>query len=330
MELFLASAVPLPPLFGAARQAPTLLRCSMPLSSLQRLCPKRGDRRKKSLRLIQLYWLLVIGVSVVRLVWGVKEIDVRESTGFWSTLWNFVWIFQPCLHILCGIVGIIIFNQSNFSRDDIWGSLRDTFLAADIPRRDGEDDTEAVKRLTTAEPRKETPEFSAGLWQTMSFQWLNPLIRLGNKRLFEYNDFYDCMPNEHPAILFARFNKLWNERVNSGVPIKRWSLANVVYKFTLPETNFSALYKFTYDTLLMIAPLFLDLVVTYLEDRSDGNPIATRWRGLIFVGLMALNGILQTILLHQYFHNQYQLGLQIRSALSTAVYEKSLRLDRSK
>lgn len=43
-----------------------------------------------------------------------------------------------------------------------------------------------------------------------------------------------------------------------------------------------------------------------------------------------MNALAETCLLHQYFHIQFSLGISLRSSLSTAIYEKALRVDRSK
>lgn len=52
--------------------------------------------------------------------------------------------------------------------------------------------------------------------------------------------------------------------------------------------------------------------------------------GVFFVVLLACNGLTETALLHQYFHRMMQSGVNVRSALCTAIYEKALVVDRNK
>lgn len=50
------------------------------------------------------------------------------------------------------------------------------------------------------------------------------------------------------------------------------------------------------------------------------------WKGYFYACLMLLTAMLQTLILSQYFHRMFIVGLRIRTALISAIFRKSLRM----
>lgn len=53
-----------------------------------------------------------------------------------------------------------------------------------------------------------------------------------------------------------------------------------------------------------------------------GNSDEPEWRGYFYVFLMMLTATLQTLILSQYFHRMYLVGMRVRTALTSAIYRK--------
>jgi len=53
-----------------------------------------------------------------------------------------------------------------------------------------------------------------------------------------------------------------------------------------------------------------------------GNTNEPLWRGYFYVFLMMLTATLQTLILSQYFHRMYLVGMRVRTALTSAIYRK--------
>lgn len=53
-----------------------------------------------------------------------------------------------------------------------------------------------------------------------------------------------------------------------------------------------------------------------------GNSEEPLWRGYFYVFLMMLTATLQTLILSQYFHRMYLVGMRIRTSLTSAIYRK--------
>jgi hypothetical protein len=86
----------------------------------------------------------------------------------------------------------------------------------------------------------------------------------------------------------------------------------------------AGILKLLSDAAIFVGPLALNQIISFLGDSS--LPL---WRGAVLVGAMAFAAIFQSLCLHQYFHRCLHVGMNVRSALTAAVYAKSLRLSRA-
>lgn len=53
------------------------------------------------------------------------------------------------------------------------------------------------------------------------------------------------------------------------------------------------------------------------------------WKGYLYAVLLLLTAVLQTLVLSQYFHRMFLVGLRMRTALIAAIYRKALRMSNS-
>ena len=130
------------------------------------------------------------------------------------------------------------------------------------------------------------------------------------------------------AALHSRFESLWRAEVDAGRDPKLWRI--FVRGFSAPFVP-AAAFKFGYDVLQFAGPTVLHAVVTYMQGADEKNWWASfvpfEYRGYYFAGTLLCANLLATILLHQYFHRVYMVGMNLRSVTISSVYSKSLRLD---
>ncbi|XP_061083753.1 ATP-binding cassette sub-family C member 2-like isoform X1 [Conger conger] len=81
----------------------------------------------------------------------------------------------------------------------------------------------------------------------------------------------------------------------------------------------SAVLKFLHDLLSFIAPQLLKLLVSYTHDMT----IYT-WTGYLYTVLLLLVNIVQSLFMQQYLQRCFVLGTQVRTAITAAVYKKTL------
>lgn len=85
--------------------------------------------------------------------------------------------------------------------------------------------------------------------------------------------------------------------------------------------------KWVNSTLQFGPPIILNFFLAFLEDRASGVVGSDQdWKGYVWIiGLFALLTV-RTLVENSYFHRVARVGFQVRTAISTAVYKKALRL----
>ena len=82
----------------------------------------------------------------------------------------------------------------------------------------------------------------------------------------------------------------------------------------------SAILQLIYTIISFVSPQLVNFLIAFVE--SD-EPM---WRGYLYTITLIAVTMLNTIINSQYFFFQYSIGLKIRTALTSAIYRKSLRL----
>ncbi|XP_061083514.1 ATP-binding cassette sub-family C member 2-like [Conger conger] len=97
-----------------------------------------------------------------------------------------------------------------------------------------------------------------------------------------------------------------------------WLVSTIgkTFKWVLLE---SAVFKLLQDLLSFISPQLLKLLVAYTDDMT----IYT-WKGYLYIVLLLLVNILQSLFLQQHYQRCFVLGTQVRTAIMAAVYKKTL------
>ena len=72
-------------------------------------------------------------------------------------------------------------------------------------------------------------------------------------------------------------------------------------------------------TLPTLDPLYTicRLMIKYTEDTEEEE-----WRGYVYAVLLFVVAVIQSLLLHQYFHRCFLVGMRVRTAIISAVYSK--------
>lgn len=59
------------------------------------------------------------------------------------------------------------------------------------------------------------------------------------------------------------------------------------------------------------------LLIEYVKDDNEAT-----WKGYFYAALMFVAAVIQSLLLHQYFHRCFLAGMRVRSGIIAAVYHK--------
>ncbi|KAF0697853.1 Aste57867_11493 [Aphanomyces stellatus] len=162
-----------------------------------------------------------------------------------------------------------------------------------------------------------SPSELGGCWSNVFFSWLTPLLDLGNKRPLEFDDLYQLNADDRAVHISETFKKYWAIEMTKSKPRLWWALAR---SFGGPFVA-AGFLKLIHDSLQFVGPMVIKYIIAFLSD-----PSADISTGLYYVVAIFVSGVVQSFSLRQYFFLCFETGLRFRSAVVTAVYQKSLVL----
>ncbi|XP_076816557.1 multidrug resistance-associated protein 1-like isoform X1 [Clavelina lepadiformis] len=203
-------------------------------------------------------------------------------------------------------------------------------------------------------PKEYCPESYASFLSKLFFNWFNPLILLGYKKTLESNDLWklneiDESKNVGPTLL-----QYWNEELgksrksmekhpphgyvneameeHNSVEDEKSKLdyIHARYKPSLTKAFgkqfwktflFSVFFKLINDVIQFVSPILLSAMIDFTVDLS--MPL---WQGYVFAAAMYVVAIIKAVALQQYFQKCTVIGMRLRTALVSIIYEKALLL----
>ncbi|PFH36151.1 hypothetical protein BESB_043430 [Besnoitia besnoiti] len=224
------------------------------------------------------------------------------------------------------------------------------YADADIEEGEEEErDGEARKHLA--------PEFHASVWQKLTFAWLSPLVSKGRTQSLTQRDLYRLPPSMQAKAQADTLEEAWRAEEEASRPLfpvpgfsvpqpppsSSWSVARFPLRFRSDFRTPSlfrvllkcyghrlilpACLKFVVDLLGFVGPVMLHRIISFLgSDTAAADAEATLWDGVFYAGILLCSSVVQSFLLHQYFHLQLVLGMQMRVAVASLIFRKALRL----
>ncbi|XP_063443624.1 multidrug resistance-associated protein 1-like isoform X2 [Mytilus trossulus] len=208
------------------------------------------------------------------------------------------------------------------------------------------------------------PEERSSFLSRLIFWWFNSMVVQGYKRDIKRENLWSLNHDDNTSSVFPRFEKYWKkeeERVEkknqrrpengevadtNGIEMKTRTEDGQLYtevevkdgankppekkllicfiKVFGPICLLHAFYKLLFDILQFISPLILRLLIRFTKDKEEYE-----WRGYLYSVLMFLVAVVQSLILHQYFHGAQLVGMRLRTSIIAAVYNKMLKLSSS-
>ena len=78
----------------------------------------------------------------------------------------------------------------------------------------------------------------------------------------------------------------------------------------------------------MLSPQMMKLLIGYVESNgiNGSNDSQELWKGYFYAVLLLTITMVQTILTAQYNERMFLIGMKLRTALTSTIYDKSLRM----
>ncbi|KAK2664214.1 hypothetical protein Ddye_002788 [Dipteronia dyeriana] len=184
---------------------------------------------------------------------------------------------------------------------------------ADTNVDNGRDDSKVVLQGHGSN-EKVTPFAEAGFFSNVSFWWLNPLMKKGKERILEDKDIPQLRLADEARTCYSIFME---QKGSSDSPPLLSVIWLCQWKAVL-ASGFLALIKVL---TLSASPLFLR---EFIKVASGKETI--KYEAYVLTGGLFLAKCLESLSERQWFFRTRLIGLQVRSMLSAAIYQKQLRL----
>ncbi|CCK71890.1 ATP-binding cassette glutathione S-conjugate transporter YCF1 KNAG_0I00990 [Huiozyma naganishii CBS 8797] len=185
--------------------------------------------------------------------------------------------------------------------------------------------------------RKPNPYDSANIFSRISFTWMSGLMKAGYEKYLVEEDMYKLPERFDSEEVSSKMDKNWeNEVKQKAKPSLTWALCLTFGNKML----LAAFFKVLHDILAFTQPQLLRLLISFVSRYNEerGNTYTEYFtskirelplvRGfMIAIGMFCV-GFTQTCVLHQYFLNTFNTGMNVKSALTSIIYNKALVLSR--
>ncbi|XP_072031297.1 ATP-binding cassette sub-family C member 8-like [Amphiura filiformis] len=160
----------------------------------------------------------------------------------------------------------------------------------------------------------------------MTFWWLNWLLKLGFKQPIEIQDL-GTLPETHKA--FRLYSNL-KEDIRKQQTCPLWKH---LYRICRRDIILAGFTRLGFDIAGYIGPLALNGIVTYAinyeEKQAEAHYVTIEEffsNGFVLVGVIFISSTLQSVLIQKHVYQCNIIGLHVRTAIQTLVYDKSLKL----
>jgi ATP-binding cassette subfamily C (CFTR/MRP) protein 2 len=165
-----------------------------------------------------------------------------------------------------------------------------------------------------------TPFAKAGFLSTMSFWWMNRLMKQGKERILEENDIPQLRQADRAQTCYLMFKEQLTKQKQKGTH-ESPSMFSVIFSCQKKEILISGFFALIKVLTVSTGPLFLKAFIEVAEGEA-----AFRYEGYVLAGGLFLAKCLESFCERQWFFQTRLIGLQLRSFLSAAIYQKQLRL----
>ncbi|EDV19525.1 uncharacterized protein TRIADDRAFT_51152 [Trichoplax adhaerens] len=190
--------------------------------------------------------------------------------------------------------------------------------------------------LTILHLQSPCPENNASFLSRITFWWMTGLMITGYRHPLTNEDLWDLNEKDKAYEVAPLITTEWNKEMRKMK--HRDSYSGTLYLFFQVSSSpslalallrafggtffFGGFLKFLHDCLVFVSPQLLRELIRFTANKDE--PV---WSGYLWAALMFLSAIVQSLILHQYFHRCFVTGMRLRTAIISIVYRKSLKLN---
>ncbi|CAN9431166.1 unnamed protein product [Alternaria alternata] len=175
--------------------------------------------------------------------------------------------------------------------------------------------------------RKVSPEYTAGFFSRLSWQWMQPLMRVGYKRPLEKNDIWTVNPDRSAEVLANKLEAAFKRRRAEG---KERPLLGAMFETFKWEFIIGGTCQLSASVIQAVAPFVLRYLINfavraYVAERSDA-PAPNIGEGIgLVIGITAMQ-FLQSLATNHFMYRGMMIGGEARGVLIALIFNKAMKL----
>ncbi|PKA56340.1 ABC transporter C family member 9 [Apostasia shenzhenica] len=279
----------------------------------------------KSVKVLSLLVLLVAILSFQK----AATIDLPWAFRLWCCI-----IFFQSATSLAFNIGFIVLNKLIIRPEEfveVIGLLAGLFLIAiSIMGKTGISSTSSSTTepllygsadLKQAESVRNCPYGRATITQLVTFSWLNPLLSVGIKKPLEQHEVPEIDVKDSAEMLSRLFDECL-ERVKENNGLKSSSIYRAMFLFVRRKALINACFAVVSASASYVGPSLINDFVNFLGGKGDHRLRSGYLLALTFLSAKFVEAVAQ----RQWIFGARQLGLRLRAALISHIYQKGLHL----
>ncbi|KAJ7974098.1 ABC transporter C family member 10-like [Quillaja saponaria] len=165
-----------------------------------------------------------------------------------------------------------------------------------------------------------TPFAKAGFSSTLSFWWLNPLMKRGKQKTLKDEDIPKLREADRAKSCYFLFLEQLNRQKQSD-PSSQPSVLRTILLCHRKEILISGFFALLKVLALSAGPLLLNAFILVAEGKES-----FKYEGYVLAMILFLTKITESISQRQWYFRSRLIGLKVRSLLTASIYKKQLRL----
>ncbi|XP_077296379.1 multidrug resistance-associated protein 1-like [Arctopsyche grandis] len=177
-------------------------------------------------------------------------------------------------------------------------------------------------------------EQESGFLSRIFYFWFSPLVRTGFARPLVNCDVWKLNPENSSCEVASLFDYYWRKslhkptqsrssgytRIENENSISQASILPALWKSFGCNILYASMLKLIPDLLAFLSPFLLGRLISFVG--SDEY----MWKGYLYATLLFLSSVIQSLMFSQYTQQMSIVGMKVSTALTSAIYKKSLRL----
>ncbi|XP_014552272.1 hypothetical protein COCVIDRAFT_30305 [Bipolaris victoriae FI3] len=175
--------------------------------------------------------------------------------------------------------------------------------------------------------RTVSPEYTAGLLSKLTWQWMQPIMRVGYKRPLEKNDIWEVNPDRSADVMAAKLEAAFNRRREQG---GEKPLLGAMFDTFKWEFIIGGLCQLSASVIQAIAPFVLRYLISfavkaYVAQRT-GTPGPPIGEGIGLVIAITVMQFLQSLATNHFMYRGMMIGGEARGVLIALIFNKAMKL----